>query len=816
MESTFIPRPSQQKILDAVLAAGGPIRLGVSAVPGSGKTHILSYLASELVQRVGDDQEVLIVTLVNAAVDNFRRRVDGFVRAKGLLPGFNYRVCTLHSLAHEIVQQRPSLVGLSQDFDIVDEHTAELILREVVDQWLAVNLDLIQDYLLPEVNLEPLLRQEIPALVLTIAKNFIKRAKDRRLAPFELEDAYRQQTAFLPLARLGIDIYREYQNRLARTGVDFDDLIRLAAQALDLDPDFLARLRQRWPYILEDEAQDSSLLQEQILNALTGPRGTWVRVGDPNQAIYETFTTADPEHLRRFLRGAGVVSLPMPESGRSSASIIALANYLIDWTMTEHPRQRARTALGLPHIEPTSVGDPQPNPTDRPDQLHLRPEKYKPAQEIQAITRSVKQWLKQNPTKSVAVLDARNKRGVDIANALRRADVPYMELLNSTAATRSTAGVLGNVLKYLSRPADPKQLATVFHIWKRNDWDLEDLQVVFVWIEKAIQNCAGVENYLWPRLGNDWLSEISESANQPDYQSINNLTARTKAADSVDWHNDETTEQGVSEPDNEEFGEATKQQVSNLPNEPDQQSQVTPSQLAIPNSPLPLHFALLHDFRTLVRRWQEAAGLPIDQLLLLLAQDLFDSPAELALAHKFAVVLRRMAAEYPAYRLPEFVEALAEIARNQRRFLGFDEDQTGFEPPPGKVTVATMHRAKGLEWDRVYLMGVNNYSFPSGEPQDTYYSEKWFTRDSLNLEAEVLAQLDVLTGLEENYVEGVATEQARLDLVRERLRLLFVGLTRARQELVVTWNRGQERVSRPDNQPAITLVALQERMRDEG
>jgi DNA helicase-2/ATP-dependent DNA helicase PcrA len=80
----------------------------------------------------------------------------------------------------------------------------------------------------------------------------------------------------------------------------------------------------------------------------------------------------------------------------------------------------------------------------------------------------------------------------------------------------------------------------------------------------------------------------------------------------------------------------------------------------------------------------------------------------------------------------------------------------------------------------------------------------------------VLAQLDVLTGVEENYVEGVATEQARLDLVRERLRLLFVGLTRARQELVVTWNRGQERVSRPDNQPAIPLVALQERMRDEG
>ena len=151
---------------------------------------------------------------------------------------------------------------------------------------------------------------------------------------------------------------------------------------------------------------------------------------------------------------------------------------------------------------------------------------------------------------------------------------------------------------------------------------------------------------------------------------------------------------------------------------------------------------------------------------------------------------------------------MAEIARNQRRFAGFDEDDLGFEPPAGKVTVSTMHRAKGLEWDRVYLMGLNNYSFPSGQPQDTYFSEKWFVRDSLNLEAETLAQLEALTG-SDAYLEGVATEQARLDLVKERLRLIYVGLTRAKQELVVTWNRGRQFANRPDNQPAIPFVALQ-------
>jgi DNA helicase-2/ATP-dependent DNA helicase PcrA len=712
------------------------------------------------------------------------------VREKGLLPGFNYRVCTLHSLAHEIVQQRPSLVGLSQDFDIVDDHTSQLILREVVDSWLAANTELIQDYLLPEINLQPLLRYELPNLVLTIAQNFIKRAKDRRLSPHQLADAYQQQVESLPLARLGLDIYREYQNRLARTGVDFDDLIRLAAQAIDLDPDYLARLRRRWPYLLEDEAQDSSLLQEQILDTLAGSENTWVRVGDPNQAIYETFTTADPENLRRFLHREGVIDLPMPESGRSSESIINLANYFIDWTMSEHPRPEVQNALNLPYVEPTPPGDPQPNPADYPDRIHFRPEKFRPQQEIQAIVRSVKQWLKKNPHKTVAVLDARNKRGVDIANALRRVDVPYVELLNSTAATRSTAGVLGNVLKYLARPTDSRQLATVFHVWKRHEWDLEDLQPIFEWVEKAIQNCAHLEDFLWPRPGQSWLENLQTNE------------FITQLDENGDWLNDQAAD---TEPATDETANNEEEIPFNL--QPPNPS--TSLRTSLPISHSPNHpITLLHEFRELVRRWQAAVILPIDQLILLLAQDLFDNPADLALAHKFAVVLRRMATEYPTYRLPEFVEALAEVARNQRRFLGFDEDSLGFEPPPGKVTVSTMHRAKGLEWDRVYLMGLNNYSFPSGEPQDTYFSEKWFVRDSLNLEAEILAQLEALVD-HEGYVEGVATEQARLDLVRERLRLFFVGLTRAKQELVVTWNRGQQYANKPDNQPAIPFVALQ-------
>ncbi|MCB0161724.1 MAG: UvrD-helicase domain-containing protein, partial [Caldilineaceae bacterium] len=92
-EPTFIPRPAQEAIL---AYEGGP--MGVSAVPGSGKTFTLSLLAARLVEKLAargrlDDREVLVVTFTNSAVENFRSRIAQFVRKeRGLLAGVGYRV----------------------------------------------------------------------------------------------------------------------------------------------------------------------------------------------------------------------------------------------------------------------------------------------------------------------------------------------------------------------------------------------------------------------------------------------------------------------------------------------------------------------------------------------------------------------------------------------------------------------------------------------------------------------------------------------------------------------------------------------------
>ena len=751
----FKPRPKQQEVLDYTSG-----KMGVSAVPGSGKTVTLSYLAAQLVASglLEDDQEVLVVTLVNSAVDHFAGRVADFVQRRGLLPHLGYRVRTLHGLAHDIVRERPALVGLSDDFQIVDERAADQIRRDAAEAWLRSNPYAADDFLsldLDEGKRDWVRRDQWPRLVSEIALSFIRQAKDLQLTPAELRDSLDRFPQPLPLVEMGWAIYHDYQRALVYRGaVDFDDLIRLALWALKLDEEYLERLRDRWPFILEDEAQDSSRLQEEILRLLVGPDpstssgqgGNWVRVGDPNQAIYETFTTASPEFLRAFLEEAGVEPRELPNSGRSTQSIIKLANYLMDWTQRDHPVAAIRDALSPPHIEPTPPGDPQPNPADDPAKVHLMAQKLSPQGELQAVADSMARWLPEHPDETVAVLVPRNDRGFAMVNELKKRGLEYVELLRSTRATRETAGALGNIVSYLADPTSAAKLATVYKVWRRRDREDEEARARLENVVKALRKCRQVEDLLWPRLDRDWLDDLELAA-----------------------------------------------QSQPLP--PDLQSG---------------EYQQLVEFRELVRRWQGATLLPIDQLILTLAQDLFHEPADLAVAHKLAIVLRQASESHPDWRLPELVQELAVVARNERRFLGFSDDDTGFDPErhKGKVVVATIHKAKGLEWDRVYLMSVNNYDFPSALPHDEFISERWFVRDRLNLEAEALAQLEALFPQDAvaSYEEGEATQEARLDYAAERLRLLYVGITRAKKELIITWNSG--RPSRPQQQ-AVPFIALQ-------
>jgi DNA helicase II / ATP-dependent DNA helicase PcrA len=741
----FKPRPKQKMVL-----AYRNGKMGVSAVPGSGKTHTLSCLAADLIAggSIEDDQEVLIVTLVNSAVDNFSQRIGGFIEEKGLLPHLGYRVRTLHGLAHDIVRERPTLAGLANDFQIIDERAANQILEEAVQSWLRNNPAFLDSYFKPELDENYRLwlqHKRLPEIINRLANSFISYAKNLQLTPEKLGQRLEGLPVPLPLAQMGWAIYSDYERALLYRGaVDFDDLVRLALQTLQQDEKLVERLHHQWPFILEDEAQDSNLLQEEIIQLISGPDGNWVRVGDPNQAIFETFTTAKPKYFRAFLERKDVSACDLPNSGRSTRSIISLANHLIEWSRTSHPVLDKEYTLDKPLIKPTPRRDPQPNPEDSLTYIRLVRKKYSPENELLEVAKSLNNWLPDHPDSTVAVLVPRNTRGFELGEVLKQQKIEFVEMLKSSNATRLAAGSLAHLLAYLADPGSPRKLADVYRTWRRagreeSAIDSQDsYQPHTDKMANLIGKCHQVETFLWPRPDNDWLESI-------------------KPVDGED---------------------------------PEQQEE-------------------LIRFREIVRRWQGTALLPIDQIVLILAQDLFTTPADLAVAHKLAIMLRQASETHLDWRLPQLSEEIAVIARNQRRFLGFSQDDTSFDPEKhkGKVVISTIHKAKGLEWDRIYMMSVNNYDFPSGMEFDSYISEKEYFRNHLNLEAEALAQVDAAISNDEYtwYEEGKPTAQARLDYTAERLRLLYVGITRAKKELILTWNTGRD----GSQQPAIPFVELQ-------
>jgi DNA helicase-2/ATP-dependent DNA helicase PcrA len=243
----------------------------------------------------------------------------------------------------------------------------------------------------------------------------------------------------------------------------------------------------------------------------------------------------------------------------------------------------------------------------------------------------------------------------------------------------------------------------------------------------------------------------------------------------------------------------------------------SPEETSMSSQKFLLEYEPLLTFASKMRRWHKAAALPIDQLVLVMANDLFTESHDLALAHKLSLTLESAARNHPEYRLPQFITELTEISHNERKFQGFSADESGFNPElhKGKVLVSTFHKAKGLEWDRVYLMSVNNYDFPSLQENDQYKSEKWFVREKVNLEAEVLSflkQIGNLTGQAPSGNIPDATSSARQAYAAERLRLFFVGITRARESLIITWNTGR----RENCTKSLPLQALEDFRKEVG
>ncbi|MBE9138698.1 ATP-dependent helicase [Nodosilinea sp. LEGE 07088] len=118
-------------------------RLAVSAVPGSGKSTGMAAAAAIAIARhqLRLNRQLVLVTFTRSAAANLKAKVRGHLKQLGL-PQTSFTVSTLHGLALSIATRNPELSNLNlETLTLVSPAQNNRILRTCVEQWIVANPD---------------------------------------------------------------------------------------------------------------------------------------------------------------------------------------------------------------------------------------------------------------------------------------------------------------------------------------------------------------------------------------------------------------------------------------------------------------------------------------------------------------------------------------------------------------------------------------------------------------------------------------------------------------------------------------------------
>ena len=308
---------------EAVTHAGAPVLVVAGA--GSGKTRVLTRRIAYLVGERGvHPGSILAITFTNKAAAEMRGRVIELVGNRAKLMW----VSTFHSACVRILRSEISRFGLARNFSIYDDADAKRLMQIVAN----------------DLELDP---KRFPVRsLMTWVSNCKNELVDHETA--RSRGAEGAEASFA-------EAYGEYQRRLvAANALDFDDLIMTAVHLLQAFPDLREQYRRRFRHVLVDEYQDTNhaqyVLVRELCGAETGPEEgsslpqvhaeppELMVVGDSDQSIY-AFRGATIRNINDFetdFPGASVIMLE--QNYRSTQTILSAANAVIRLNAGRKPK----------------------------------------------------------------------------------------------------------------------------------------------------------------------------------------------------------------------------------------------------------------------------------------------------------------------------------------------------------------------------------------------------------------------------------------------------------------------------------------------
>ncbi len=724
-------RPDQRKMS---YWQGG--EMAVSAVPGAGKSTGMATLAAIAIfeHNLSRRQQLIIVTFTRAAATNIRNKVNqkleelGSKSIRRLQNAFIAN--TLHGLAFTIAGSHRELAGFSEnETKLISEPQKLRLIRMAVSEWIrnypVQYSQLIAGRSFDGEDAERLRRQTVlrTDILPNLASEMISTAKSSQLLPQDLKDVGE-------ILEIGAGLYETYTRLLrAQQAIDYDDMIIGALRVLD-NPAARQFWQERTFAVFEDEAQDSSPLQTELLKRLATKSDdlqnnltNLVRVGDPNQAINSTFTSADPRFFTQFCQEADQKEtsqlVKIAQAGRSCPAIINAANYVMDWVNSSfYGKENTEKPFLIQHITP--VGDANPIA------LGLGLEIQFPAdieETMLVVKKRILELLSAEPNLAIAILVRSHNQGKFVYRSLSNLkdselnDIKVYDVEDQGRSLKIPKEMLG-ILQFIERPHSPDHLKSCLKI-------LLDRQLIKPQDFNALASVP--ERFLYPT--------PLEPTLHPQAQFAQNICT------------------------------------------------------------------------SLLRARLE---LPLYNLIAFIALTLQYDQGELATADKLSDRLRQEL--IGNYNISNLLSTLQEIVLSEKFEVIEIENPENQYIQSGQVTIISLHKSKGLDWDVVFMPFLDERICPG----KAYIPEPVKFLGDFNLPEVARMQLRALINDQDIPDPDSAWQTAQTLKQQEEFRLLYMGMTRPKRLLHIstcanapfTWNNLDSK-SQFKPCPAIAALAHQ-------
>src|SRR5271170_2976883 len=289
---------------EGIQSVDGPVLLLAGA--GSGKTRVITHRIAYLIQERGVPADsILAVTFTNKAAKEMAERVDKILGHSSLTKPL---LATFHSfcvrvLRRDIEALRVNGVGLTRTFAIYDETDQQAVVKQALKR-LGVD----------DKTLKP-----------RVALGRISWAKNHMIDPQEYFLASTN-----PLEEKIAHIFEIYKKELFKANaLDFDDLLLETVRLLKSSAETRERYNRRYKYILIDEYQDTNRPQYELMKLLAGESANVCVVGDEDQSIY-SWRGADIKNILEFEKDfPGTKTIRLEQNYRSTQMILEGAGAVV-------------------------------------------------------------------------------------------------------------------------------------------------------------------------------------------------------------------------------------------------------------------------------------------------------------------------------------------------------------------------------------------------------------------------------------------------------------------------------------------------------